>query len=196
MHSLYVDSTSGLVVGLLDSSLNWLEYKDTAEKKPSEVIHVEIYNLVKKYQLNFQDINFIFSSGPGSYTGMRLGEGIAQVLDWDLLKVFSFFHFDVPRFAGVSRGFWVTNAFKGQVFIYKWDVDKNLFEKSLINNNDFSIIDSKLGYTLDSSGNIFESLKSTKDLIKNESQKIFSIVLQNKLREPPFYFRTLEEEFK
>jgi len=96
----------------------------------------------------------------------------------------------------VNRGFWVTNAFKGQVFIYKWDEDKSLFEKSLINNNDFSIIDSKLGYTLDNSGSIFESLKSTKDLIKNESQKIFSLVLQNKLREPPFYFRTLEEEFK
>jgi len=46
MYSLYIDSTSGLVIGLLDSVFNWVEYLDSKEKKPSEIIHHEIYKLV------------------------------------------------------------------------------------------------------------------------------------------------------
>ena len=194
MHSLYVDSTSGLVIGLLDSDFNWVEYLDTQEKKPSEVIHVEIYNLVKKYNLDLKKMNFFFSAGPGSYTGMRLGEGIAQVLAWDSLNVFSFHHFDVPKMIGVPKGFWVTNAFKGQVFIYNWDGDKT--EKELVNSADFKIVDVELGYTLSSEVKDFGHLKTTKDLIKNQSQQIFSKVHKEKIREAPYYFRTLEEEFK
>lgn len=194
MHSLYVDSTSGLVIGLLDSEFNWVEYLDTQEKKPSEVIHVEIFNLVKKYNLDLKNMNFFFSAGPGSYTGMRLGEGIAQVLAWDSLKVFSFHHFDVPMMIGIEKGFWVTNAFKGQVFIYNWDGKKT--QKELVNSADFKIVDLDLGYTLSSEVKDFGHLKTTRDLIKTQSQKIFSKVYKEKIREAPYYFRTLEEEFK
>lgn len=194
MHSLYVDSTSGLVIGLLDSEFKWVEYHDTQEKKPSEVIHVEIYNLVKKYNLDLKNMNFFFSAGPGSYTGMRLGEGIAQVLAWDSHNVYSFHHFDVPKIVGVQKGFWVTNAFKGQVFIYNWDGTNS--EKELVDSKDFKIVDTDLGFTLSSDIKDFGHLKTTKDLIKNESQKIFSKIYKDKTREAPYYFRTLEEEFK
>ncbi|MBC7429920.1 MAG: hypothetical protein H7336_15000 [Bacteriovorax sp.] len=196
MHSLYVDSTSGLVIGLLDSKFKWIEYADTNEKKPSEVIHFEIYNLVQKYKLDLKDMNFFFSAGPGSYTGMRLGEGIAQILAWDEKKVYSFHHFDVPELIGIDKGYWVTNAFKGQVFIYNWDKKSGFADKELVNSADFKIIDPELGYTLSADIKDFCHLKTTKELIKNSSEKIFSIVLNMKLREPPYYFRTLEEEFK
>jgi len=196
MHSLYVDSTSGLVIGLLDSDFKWIEYQDTLEKKPSEVIHVEIYNLVKRHNLDLKNMNFFFSAGPGSYTGMRLGEGIAQVLAWDSKKVFSFHHFDAPSIVGIEKGFWVTNAFKGQVFIYNWDLKKNYSEKELINAADFKIMDAQLGFTLAADSKDFSELKNTKDLIKNSSDKIFSTVYKEERREPPYYFRTLEEEFK
>jgi tRNA threonylcarbamoyladenosine biosynthesis protein TsaB len=196
MHSLYVDSTSGLVMGLLDSEFNWVEYHDTAEKKPSEVIHIEIYNIISRHNLNLKDMNFFFSAGPGSYTGMRLGEGIAQVLEWNMKSVFSFHHFDVPKFAGIKNGFWVTNAFKGQVFIYTWDVEKNIADKQLINSADFSIVDPELGYTLSNEVKEFSALKTTKDLIKNSSREVFSKVFKDKIREAPYYFRTLDEEFK
>ncbi|MBC7713460.1 MAG: hypothetical protein H7177_08980 [Rhizobacter sp.] len=196
MHSLYVDSTSGLVIGLLDSDFNWVEYADTNEKKPSEVIHFEIYNLVQKYKLDLKNMNFFFSAGPGSYTGMRLGEGIAQILAWDEKKVFSFHHFDVPELTGVVKGFWVTNAFKGQVFIYNWDKKSGLSEKELVNSADFKIIDPELGFTLSADNKDFGHLKTTKELIKNNSTEIFSKVFKLQLREPPYYFRTLDEEFK
>lgn len=196
MHSLYVDSTSGLVIGLLDSDFNWIEYMDLNEKKPSEIIHHEIYNLVQKYNLDLKNMNFFFSAGPGSYTGMRLGEGIAQVLAWDLKSVFSFHHFDVPQMIGIEKGYWVTNAFKGQVFIYNWNIKENFSEKSLVNSTDFKILEPELGYTLSSDIKDFAHLKTTKDLIKDSSSKVFKKVFDEKLREPPYYFRTLDEEFK
>ena len=195
MHSLYVDSTSGLVIGLLDSEFKWVEYHDTNEKKPSEVIHVEIYNLIKKYNLDLKAMNFFFSAGPGSYTGMRLGEGIAQILAWENRNVFSFLHFEVPKFVGVKKGFWVTNAFKGQVFSYNWNLENGTSEKELINSADFKIMDPELGYTLAADSKDFSELKNTKDLIKNSPEKVFSHVYKEKMREAPYYFRTLDEEF-
>ncbi len=196
MFSLYVDSTSGLVIGLLDSNFKWIEYLDSNEKKPSEVIHHVIYSLVQKYNLDLKSMNFFFSAGPGSYTGMRLGEGIAQVLAWDDKKVFSFHHFDVPKMTGVQKGFWVSNAFKGQIFVFNWDNKTGLAEKELVNSADFKIIEADLGFTLSTEVKEFSHLKTTRELIKNQSTVIFKKAFEDKLREPPYYFRTLEEEFK
>ncbi len=193
MHSLFIDSTSGLVVGLLDSKFNWVEYKSLDEKKPSEVIHYEIYNLLKKYNLELKNMRSFVSSGPGSYTGMRLSEGIAQVFELGHMTVYSFYHFDVPRLSGIKKGFWATNAFKGQVFIYNWDGDQ--VEKHLVGKDSFTIEDKSWGYTLDKNDPLFVDLAATKELIKNEPAKIFSTVLEKKLRVPPYYFRSLEEEF-
>ncbi|MDD4973364.1 MAG: hypothetical protein PHY93_03390 [Bacteriovorax sp.] len=193
MHSLFVDSTSGLVIGLLDSNYSWVEYMSLDEKKPSEIIHFEIFNLLKKYSLNLADMQCFVSNGPGSYTGMRLSEGLAQVFELVHMPVYSFYHFDVPRLSGVPRGFWATNAFKGQVFVYNWNGDE--VEKHLLNKDAFFIEEEKLGFTLDTSDPIFSNLVSTKSLIKNKAPEIFSKVEALKLRKAPYYFRSLDEEF-
>lgn len=196
MNSLYVDSTSGLTIGLLDSSFEWMEYNEFDHKKPSEVIHLEILNLLKKHLISLRDCRFIFNSGPGSYTGMRLGEGVAQVFEWDQLPVFSFHHFDVPKLMGIEEGFWLTSAFKGQVFLYEWNLRNKINKHSLIDNHLFSINNPKLGFTLTNEEDRFQDLQSTKVLIKNSQKVIFEQVVENKMRVAPFYFRTLEEEFK
>lgn len=194
MYSLFIDSTAGLDIGLLDSKLDWVEYHSLDEKKPSEVIHTEIYQLTQKYKLELKNMRLFVTSGPGSYTGMRLSEGLAQIFEMSLLPVFSFCHFDVPRLAGISHGYWVTNAFKGQVFVYRWNGDES--EKTLINKTDFIIEDQKLGYTLDKVDPLFDGLSTTKELIKKNAPKLFAKVLELKMRVPPYYFRTLEEEFR
>lgn len=193
MYSLYVDSSSSLVIGLLDTQLNWLEYKDHFDQKPSEVIHTELYQLIQKYQLDIKNINFIFNAGPGSYTGMRLSEGLAQILEWDEKKVFSFYHFDIPLLAGVKTGSWVTNAFKGEVFIYRWDGLEN--SKELVAASDFVVVDKSVVYTLEAEKD-FADLISTKQMLKKDAKIIFKSVLDQKLRQGPYYFRTLEQEFK
>jgi tRNA threonylcarbamoyladenosine biosynthesis protein TsaB len=193
VHSLYIDSTSKLVIGLLDSNYSWLEYLNFDEKKPSEIIHFEIFNLMKKYNLNFTNIQCFILNGPGSYTGMRLGEGVAQIFELNHMPIFSFYHFEVPAFCGITKGFWVTNAFKGQVFIYNWDGDQT--EKHLLDKNAFTIEDEKLGFTLDVTDSIFKNLKSTQKLIIDRAPEIFAKVSDQKLRRGPYYFRSLDEEF-
>jgi tRNA threonylcarbamoyladenosine biosynthesis protein TsaB len=151
---------------------------------------------MEKYHLDFKTTKFFFSAGPGSYTGMRLAEGIAQVLDWESNNVYSFYHFDVPQMIGIKKGYWVTNAFKGQVFIYNWDDQLKQSEKELVDSKDFEILNPNEGYTLSSELDDFKELNTTKDLIKNLSEQVFLDVLNKKLRNAPYYFRTLEEEFK
>jgi tRNA threonylcarbamoyladenosine biosynthesis protein TsaB len=193
VHSLYIDSSAGLVIGLLDSNYSWIEYMSLDEKKPSEIIHFEIFNLLKKHNLKFAEMQCFVSSGPGSYTGMRLSEGLAQMFELSSMPVYSFCHFEVPFFCGVEMGYWATNAFKRQIFVYQWEGNK--IEKYLVNKEDFVIRDEKYGFTLDKNDPIFSNLLSTKNLIKEKSVEIFSKVHDQKLRVPPFYFRTLDEEF-
>ena len=193
MHSLFVDSTSGLVIGLLDSSYNWVEYLSLDEKKPSEIIHNEIFNLVTKHKLTLLEMQCFVSSGPGSYTGMRLSEGLAQIFELYKMTVYSFYHFDVPRLSGVPRGFWTTNAFKGQAFIYNWSAEED--EKHLINKDSFLIEDERLGYTLDNDDPLFTNLISTKKLIQTDAHLFFPKVKLQKMRVAPYYFRSLDEEF-
>ncbi len=196
MHSLYVDSTSGLTVGLLNQAYEWLSYLEIDHKKPSEVIHLEILNLLEANNVELKNCKFFFNSGPGSYTGMRLGEGLAQVFEWDNLPVFSFHHFEVPRLLEISKGYWVTSAFKGQIFLYEWDLSSDTSLQSLIDQSQFSIQDPKLGYTLSQNEELYKELKSTKELIHLEAKKLFTKIESLKLRVPPFYFRTIDEEFK
>jgi tRNA threonylcarbamoyladenosine biosynthesis protein TsaB len=196
MNYIYVDSTSILTIGLLDANFNWIEYLESKEKKPSEVIHLEIYRVLKKHNLKVNEIEFFFNAGPGSYTGMRLSEGLAQILEWDFKSVYSFFHFEVPKMIGIKNGYWVTNAFKKQVFLFEWDQLSQNETKALIDDVNFKVVKPENGYTLMRDKEEFKNLTSTIDLIKEHSQTVFSIVHKNKKREAPYYFRSLEEEFK
>lgn len=194
MHYIYVDVTSGLILGLLDASFNWVVYKESNEKKPSEIIHHEIHELISTNKVDKNNLEYFFSSGPGSYTGMRLGEGIAQILEWNKSTVYSFHQFEVPQLMGIQKGFWMTNAFKGQLFIYNWDGENSNIE--LLNTADVSVTDSNLGYTLSQDNELFKNLITSKSMIAKEPAKFFKKIKELKMRKQPYYFRTLEEEFK
>lgn len=193
MHSLFVDSTAGLIIGLLNPNFEWVEYVNIDEKRPSEIIHFEIFNLIKAHNLELANMQCFISSGPGSYTGMRLSEGLAQVLELSQMPVYSFYHFDVPRFCGIKKGIWATNAFKGQIFVYEWNEDS--INRKLINKEDFALEKDVLGFTLDITEPLFVHFTSTEELIKKRAPEVFSRIFNQKLREKPYYFRTLEQEF-
>ena len=194
MHSIYIDSSAGLVVGLLNHDFTWLEYSELNNKKPSEIIHFEILNLLKKHKLSLKDTCCFLASGPGSYTGMRLSEGLGQIFELSQIPVYSFYHFDVPKLIGVEKGEWVTTAFKGQYFKHCWSPESN--ENYLINKETF-VFEEVIGkYCLDSDDTLLKNFHSTKRLIKDNSEKLFASIFNKKLRVPPYYFRTLEEEFR
>ncbi len=194
MHYLFIDSTLGLNIGLLNGQYEWVEFLTFDSKKPSEIIHAEIFQLLNKHQLNLKSLECFATSGPGSYTGMRLSEGLVQILGLSGIKIYSFYHFEVPKLSGIKEGFWATNAFKGQVFVYTWN--QVCEEKLLIKKDQFEIENTKIGFTLDNSEVDFSGLISSMDLIKNNPTPIFSHVHSLKMRMPPYYFRTLDEEFR
>jgi hypothetical protein len=75
--------------------------------------------------------------------------------------------------------------------------DNNL--QDIFNNcvdNHFDLKNPSLGFTLDKSDLLFESLSSSQELIKNNSQTLFNKIYSQKKRVPPYYFRTLDEEFR
>lgn len=194
MHYLYVDVTAGMILGILNSEFQWITYVESDEKKPSEVIHQNIHQLMKQHHIDSKNIEYFFSAGPGSYTGMRLGEGIAQMLEWSGKKVYSFHQFEVPSLMGIQQGYWISNAFKGQFFIYHWNQTESHSE--LVNQTDVELLDAQSGFTLTHDNVAFKDLQTTKSMIAKNPQRLFENLKKNNVRKAPYYFRTLDEEFK
>jgi len=191
MHYLFLDTTNGLTIGLLNQDLHWLSFEKRAEKKPSEVVHTLINEQLLKFNLKITEITLITIAGPGSYTGMRLSEGIAQMFKVCGIKILSFFHFEVPFFVGVDTGKWIAPAFKGEYFIYSWQNRKT--EKKLVRETELQIPNqfySNQDFIND------QQIINTTDLIQQNPTKVFAAVLERNEFHPAYYFRSLEEEFK
>ena len=89
-HFLYVDTTDQLTLGLVDQDFLFLNYTEIKTNKSSELIHSSILNSLNNANVDISLITKMFLlSGPGSYTGMRVGEGIAKIFEWQNLEVFS-----------------------------------------------------------------------------------------------------------
>ena len=206
MYSLFVDTTNQLTFGLLTDKWVWKDYFHSSELRTSAVkIHALIFEMLKKHNLGMSDIGKIFFlNGPGSYTGVRVSEGMAQVFKWLSLETYSFYHQDVPVLLGYEKGAFYVNAFKGEVFTFEWGEDSeknslyaigNLKDNKKINTPNkgfhFFIEPTELEKDL--------SLKNclyTTELLQEKSEILFPSVLKKELRKPPFYFRPLEKEFK
>lgn len=178
MYSLFLDTTAGLTYGLLDEKFMWIAYESSNEKRPSEHIHEKIFFMLSKFNIQLSQIRIITVAGPGSYTGMRLSEGFADIAEWNGVKVFSFYHFEVPQLIGVTSGRWITNAFKNQLFSFQWNETE--FKKDLLSEcND---------------QNAF-TIEKTTELIYKHPDLVFSKVIKLNEKKETYYFRTLEEEF-
>jgi tRNA threonylcarbamoyladenosine biosynthesis protein TsaB len=189
---LFIDTTFGITVGLLDSRYKWIDYQFIEGKKGSALIHKIIYDLLEKNKSSTSEISKIFQvSGPGSYTGMRVSEGIANIFDWQNVKINSFYHFDIPALLGVEEGKWITDAFKGETFIYSWD--KTGEDRKLVKNNAIEVSLDIPVFTLRNKEG--ESLTETQGLIKDRSEDLFSAVNKKDLKRDLYYFRTIEMEF-
>lgn len=178
MYSLFLDTTAGLTVGLLDDQFAWMAYESSNEKRPSEHIHEKIFFMLSKFNLQLNHLRVITVAGPGSYTGMRLSEGFSDIVSWSGVKILSFYHFEVPKFTGISSGRWMTNAFKNQIFSYQWD-PKGSSTELLLECSDPDAF----------------SIEKTRELIYTNPTLIFSKVVQLNEKKESYYFRTLEEEF-
>lgn len=198
---LFFDSSEFLCVGLLDEHFEWLDYKKLTTKKNSEIFHGTVFEMLNKHQLEITQLSGVLQvAGPGSYTGMRLSEGMCQVLEWHGIAIYSFTHFRIPEILGVEKGAWISEAFKGELFVYHWNKDKSGTELIKKGDRDESEILHKLQgqygpvYTHYDLG-LYDCL-FTGEIMRHSSQQLFPYVVEHKLRDQPFYYRELEDEFR
>ncbi len=197
--SLYIDSSEHLVLGLLDDKLKWIDFLDTKERKGSGILHGLLHELLENQNLSFKDLKQVFfTAGPGSYTGMRLGEGMCQVLEMEDVKINSFYHFEVPYLLGEEKGVWISKAFKREVFVYQWngdDSDTGLIPETDLENSLNEWEKSGLSVYTHFAGILDQKLTSTSDMIHDQSDKLFGGVAKLDERKAPYYYRTDEKEF-
>jgi len=184
---LYLDTTDFLILGILDEKFDWVEYLEFPDKKSASQIHPLLNDLTNRHQISPLSFEGVFvCSGPGSYTGIRLSENFAQVFEWQNKKVYSFFHHEIPYLLGVKKGSWACSAFKGEAFVYSWNEAQN--ESALVATA--NIADKVAGYYGHTGAH------STRQLIFDNSHKFFDLIFKRNIRLSPYYFRTLENEFK
>jgi tRNA threonylcarbamoyladenosine biosynthesis protein TsaB len=203
---LYLDTTEWPAFGLLDEEGKWIDYSEVHEKRNASHIHAWMQSMFEKNGVSLGDIKKVVkTAGPGSYTGVRISDGIGQILEWQKCDVFSFYHFEIPRLLGHERGKWVSVAYKGEMFVYSWDGDRH--ETALVPKGQFLEDFSKLS-VMEKQGYFTHFISSlgaefpegapveTSLMIRKHADKIFPSVLRDGLKRQIFYYRPLEKEFK
>lgn len=195
MLTLFVDTTFGITVGVLDENNSWKSYQFVNSNKSSSIVHKMIKDRLEEVGKDETAISKLIQvSGPGSYTGMRVSDGISQVFEWQNIETYAFYHFQVPRLLGFEQGLWVSKAFKGEIFCHYWNESES--KNYLIKEQELEGILEEDREIFTSHGQDFVS-KSTQTsiLIKEKSLELFKTILHNKLKEPLYYYRSLEDEF-
>ncbi len=196
MAHLFVDTSHLLHFGILDDNYKWIDNKVLETKKTSEVLHEEILNMLTHNNLEIDSVKSLITiAGPGSYTGMRVGEGFAQIFELNQIEVYSFYSSDIPGILGEETYYWMFPAFKKEYYIRTSDGEK------LLNESDFQafcsdIVDKSQLYTHGINELSEKCDRNTRDLLISSPESIFKAVVTKKLRQKPYYFRPLDVEFK
>lgn len=200
MLTLYIDSSHSLTLGLLDKSFGWIDYCEFKEKKTSGILHIELLEMLKRNNFEIGQLTQVVeAAGPGSYTGMRVAEGLCQILEWQQRECRSFYHFEVPALCGIEQGVWIAKAFKGEVFCYHFDGEVNRIE--FIREAELpDFTEQWQRQSLKVFGHYEDDLSVDKELtsalIQKSAQDFFKKVWERGERKGPYYFRALEQEFK
>ena len=79
---LFIDTSDSerIIVGI-----DGEKFEEKSRKEKSQILIYFLDKLLKKKNLNFQDIKEIrVNTGPGSFTGLRVGVSVAAALGWVL----------------------------------------------------------------------------------------------------------------
>ncbi|EPZ49421.1 hypothetical protein M902_0242 [Bacteriovorax sp. BAL6_X] len=193
---LFIDTSHLLHFGILDENFSWIEDVVVETKKTSEVLHENIHSLLSKHGLDVSHIKGLISiAGPGSYTGMRVGEGFAQVFELDDIEVFSFYSSDIPSILGQDSTHWMFPAFKKEYYI------RTNEEEKLLSQTEFDafysgIVDKSQLYTHGVNELSAYCEGDTRDVLRKNPGPVFRKVVSERMRQRPYYFRPLHVEFK
>lgn len=201
MASLFIDSTHYLVCGLLDEQGKWMCYREILLKKSSELLHKTIFQMLMDKKIKASNLHSLLTiTGPGSYTGVRLAEGMARVFAWQNIPVFSCRHFDIPLLLGIERGAFLAQAFKKEIFVYTWNqntVDKKNLPETKLDEVVISLTKDDYPIFVSHESELFSSFekKFTNNLLRENITELFHQMKVKKIRNPLYYYRHLEQEF-
>ncbi len=198
MLTLFIDTSHYLNLGIFDESLSWIDFESSSEKKSSQIIHKLIFDLLSRNNFQVSHLSrIVYSAGPGSYTGIRVAKGIAEVFNLEGILVNNFWFQDLLTDLSIKDSCFISNAFKGEYF-FAFLESGELKQKLIpINDVDLNLEKFSCCYIC---GDIpakskYEKFKAVIDLVKENPEDIFSKVFkENRLKEV-FYYRALEEEF-
>lgn len=72
-------------IGLFDNQKQLADHKWPAHRQLAETIHLKIGKELRKLKLDWQDIDgLVVFSGPGSFTGLRIGLSVTNALAYSL----------------------------------------------------------------------------------------------------------------
>lgn len=109
--------------------LDFIENNESARQ--SELLVLQIENLLKKHQLNYRDLTLIAaSSGPGSFTGTRIGITCAKTLQIALKKPLILINnLEAQAFASKdSQVFIALESLQNETFIAQFKKGDNCLE--------------------------------------------------------------------
>ena len=183
LKSLFIDSSQNGLLGILNDSLEFETYHFFDDKRNASKIHSRLDNLLRDNCIELGDIkSFYIISGPGSYTGIRVVEGIAQIMKWQGKEIFSLYQFEIPQMVGIEKGSWISQAYKNEFFVYSWKGKEH--DVQLISLDEYQMTGEEFNLSL------------THKLLLKHSRQIFSMVKGRGGHFPPYYYREAEQEFK
>ena len=190
MKVLFLDTTVKADIGLFQDN-QFVEFEVGPEEKSSHKFHYRIYQLLERNNFKLKDIDIIFQlAGPGSYTGMRLSEGFAGIVEMEGIKTYSIYHYEIPHLAGEVSYQFVSNAFKNEMFVYTYE---NGQENKRLVKKDELVVEKEQIYSHED----FADIKTQNTLVLlKENPSIIKTCIENKIRRELYYYRSIEEEFK
>ena len=192
MKSLFIDTTEETTLGILDENLEFEECRHFTDKHSASRIHFNLNNMLQEHKIPLENIARLYvASGPGSYTGLRVTEGIAQIMKWQGKEILSCYQFEIPFMAGVEQGVWISQAWKGELFFYFWKGDEHW--SKLVSDAEYEIKGEEYSFGGQCGG---IDVCSTRDLLQRHSSIIFGTVTRRGKHLTPYYYRDVEQEFK
>lgn len=193
-YSLLLDSCNGFRLGLLDEKYQCIEFLKFDEKKASNILFNETQNILEKYNISLPDLKHLFLiMGPGSYTGIRLLQGMKELYSEMGIDVLSFYLFEIPGLANQESGQFVISAYKQEFYHYCWD--QSGVTQKLLKKEELTSLNADVIFSVDDNvGDL--ATENVYKVLQEHCSTVFENVVAQKLQRESFYFRPLDQEFK
>ncbi len=162
-----------------------------SDQRPSKKLLTNLNLILTQNNLAIGDIqDFYFCKGPGSYTGLRISQGLEEYLKLNKFNCYDFYSFEILKVLELKYLF-VANAFKKEFFVAEKNCEQIEYRKI-----SKDVLNSK---RLDREVISYDDSLKDEDYFKVFDEKFsdfFNEVLSNKLEKDVFYYRSLSEEYK